>query len=88
MRGSGSRDEGGHLRDQPQRQGLPCGLFVCEELCLLIFYILPSCHQPEAILLLSLVWPSQTNENFFFLNHRLWELEGTLKFTRCDLLQK
>lgn len=63
-------------------------LFVCEELCLLIFYILPSCHQPEAILLLSLVWPSQTNENFFFLNHRLWELKGTLKFTRCDLLQK
>lgn len=70
-------------------KAFPVGsLFVCEELCLLIFYILPSCHQPEVILLLSLVSPSQTNENFFFLNHRLWELEGTLKFTRCDLLQK
>lgn len=70
-------------------RAFPVGsLFVCEELCLLIFYILPSCHQPEVILLLSLVSPSQTNENFFFLNHRLWELEGTLKFTRCDLLQK
>lgn len=69
-------------------RAFPVGsLFVCEELCLLVFCILPSCHQSE-VLLLSLIWPSQTNESFLFLNHRLWELEGTPKFTRCDPLQK